>query len=113
MSQRLYRAERFQDIVYLLSGHEFWPYKRWAVMALAAMGRKSEAIRYAESCRGPWTNDSDVDRTCEEILLSSGLIDEAYDVTASMPIARRRISLRSARCVASTPTKRHRRSCRS
>ncbi len=46
--------------------------------ALAAMGRKSEAIRYAESCRGPWTNDNDVNRLCEEILLSSGFIDEAY-----------------------------------
>jgi hypothetical protein len=42
------------------------------------MGRKSEALRYAESCRGPWTNDNDVNRLCEEILLSSGLVDEAY-----------------------------------
>jgi hypothetical protein len=74
----LYRAERYQEIVDLLSGDEIWPYKRWAVKALAATGRKSEAIRYAESCRGPWTSDNDVDRLCEEILLSSGLVDEAY-----------------------------------
>jgi hypothetical protein len=74
----LYHAERYQEIVDLLSGDEIWPYKKWAVKALAAMGRKSEAIRYAESCRSPWTNDNDVNRICEEILLSSGFVDEAY-----------------------------------
>jgi hypothetical protein len=74
----LYRAERYPEIVDLLGGDEIWPYKRWAVNALVAMGRKSEALRYAESCRGPWTNDNDVHRLCEEILLSSGLVDEAY-----------------------------------
>jgi len=47
----LYRAERYQEIVDLLGGAEIWPYKRWAVKALAAMGGKSEAMRYAESCR--------------------------------------------------------------
>ena len=42
------------------------------------MGKKSEAIRYAEASRGSWTSDSAVDRLCEEIVLSSGLADEAY-----------------------------------
>jgi hypothetical protein len=42
------------------------------------MGKKSEAIRYAEASRGPWTDDWEVDEFCEEILLSSGLVDEAY-----------------------------------
>jgi hypothetical protein len=50
----------------------------WAVKALAAMGKKAEAIRYAEACRGPWTSEIDVDALCEEILLSSGLVVEAY-----------------------------------
>jgi hypothetical protein len=49
----LYRAERYQEIVELLGGDEIWPYKWWAVKALAAMGSTSEAIRYAEACRGP------------------------------------------------------------
>ena len=76
----LYRAERYADIVDLVAGDRIiWPYKRWAVKALAAMGRKSEAIKYAESCRGPWTSDGDVDALCEEILLSSGLAEEAYE----------------------------------
>jgi hypothetical protein len=76
----LYRAGRHGEIVDLVAGDRIiWPYKRWAVKALAAMGRKSEAIECAESCRGPWTPDGDVDALCEEILYSSGLVDEAYE----------------------------------
>jgi hypothetical protein len=74
----LYRAQRYQEIVDLLRADTIWPYKRWAVKALAALGRKSEAIRYAESCRGSWTPDGAVDEICEEILLSSELAEEAY-----------------------------------
>lgn len=74
----LYRAGRYPEIVDLVQGDVIWPYKQWAVKALAAMGRKSEAIRYAEACRGPWTPDGGVDALCEETLLSSGLVDEAY-----------------------------------
>jgi hypothetical protein len=76
----LYRAGRYGEIIDLVAGDRIiWPYKRWAVKALAAMGKKSEAIEYAESCRGPWTPDGDVDALCEEILRSSGLVDEAYE----------------------------------
>ncbi len=55
-----------------------WHYREYGVKALAAMGKKAEAIRYAEAERG--INDSPVAiaRTCEEVLLSSGLADEAY-----------------------------------
>jgi hypothetical protein len=74
----LYRAERYEEIVGLLAADAIWPYKRWAVKALAATGRKAEALRYAESCRGPWASDQDIDAVSEEILLSSGLADEAY-----------------------------------
>jgi hypothetical protein len=74
----LYRAERYDELLELLENEKFWPYKRWAVRALAAMGNKAEAIRLAESSRGPWTSDEDVARLCEEILLSSGLVDEAF-----------------------------------
>jgi hypothetical protein len=74
----LYAAERYQEIVEILDVDTIWPYKRWAVRALAAMGKKAEAVRYAESCRGPWTYDEEVNAMCEEILLSSGLVEEAY-----------------------------------
>ena len=74
----LYRAERYEEILGILESERMWHYRRWAVMALAALGRKAEAIQYADSCRGPWTPDGEVDAICEEILLSSGLVDEAY-----------------------------------
>lgn len=75
----LYRAERYEEVIDVVRGDCIWPYKRWAVMALAAMGRKAEALRYAENCRGPWIPDRGVDALGEEILLSSGLVDEAYE----------------------------------
>lgn len=75
----LFRAERYSEILQLLESENFWPYKRWAVKALAAMGKKAEAIRLADASRGPWTSNTDVARLCEEILLSSGLVDEAFD----------------------------------
>ena len=74
----LFRAERYPEILDLLKARTIWPYRRWAVKALAATGRNSEAIAYAESCRGPWTPDGSVDAICEEILLSSGFAEEAY-----------------------------------
>lgn len=74
----LYGAERFDELIELLRGDTIWPYKQWAVRALGASGRKAEALRYAESCRSPWANDAEIDALCEELLLSSGLIDEAY-----------------------------------
>jgi len=48
------------------------------VKALAAQGRKTEAIGYAESCRDPWASGHQIDNLCEGLLLSSGLVDEAY-----------------------------------
>jgi len=74
----LYHAERYDDILDVLKHETFWPYKRWAVKALGALGRKAEAIRLAEASRGPWTSDGDVDALCEELLFSSGLGEEAY-----------------------------------
>jgi hypothetical protein len=75
----LYAAERYEEIVDILRVDAIWPYKRWAVKALAAMGKKAEAIRYAEACRSPWAADHEIDSICEEILLSSGFADEAYE----------------------------------
>lgn len=74
----LYQADRNDELLEVLEQESFWPYRRWAVKALIAQGKKSEAIRCAEECRGPWAGDQDIDSLCEEILLSSGLADEAY-----------------------------------
>ena len=73
----LYRAGRYTEILDVLKEETFWPYRRWAVKALDAMGQKADAIR-SESSRGSWTNDAEVDVLCEELLLSSGLVEEAY-----------------------------------
>ena len=35
-------------------------------------------MQFAEACRSPWESDSRIDELCEEILLSSGQTDEAY-----------------------------------
>jgi hypothetical protein len=77
----LIAAERYDDVLALL---ELAPYKMWhdrkyGMQALAAKGQKAEAIRYAEDVRG--LNDDSpiaIARACEEVLLSSGLVDEAY-----------------------------------
>ena len=58
--------------------HVFWSYRIWAVRALAAQGRKTDAIRLAEASRGPWSSDLEIDRLGEEIFLSSGMVEEAY-----------------------------------
>ncbi|MGD0838190.1 MAG: hypothetical protein ABSB49_16250 [Polyangia bacterium] len=77
----LLAAERYDELEALVETapqHKMWHYRQYAVKALAAMGKNSEAIRYAESERG--INDSPIAiaRVCGEILLSSGLVDEAY-----------------------------------
>ena len=74
----LLRAERFEELYDVLRVEQFWSYKRWAVKALAAEGRADEAIQLAESSRGSWTSDTDVNLLCEGILLSLGRTQEAY-----------------------------------
>jgi hypothetical protein len=74
----LYGAGRYDDLLDLLEHEGFWTYKRWAAKALVAQGKKGEAIALAEANRSPWASDDDIDRFCEEILRSSGLVNEAY-----------------------------------
>ena len=74
----LFAAQRYDELIELVKGDIFWPYKRWAVKAMVAQGRNVEAIAYAESCRNPWASERDIDGLCEQILLSTGHADEAY-----------------------------------
>lgn len=74
----LHAAGRYDEILDVLEHEHFWHYRRWSVKALVAQGKKAEAIQLAESSRSPWASDLDIDRLCEDILLSSGLVDEAY-----------------------------------
>jgi len=77
----LYISGRYQDLLTLLDKAPFnmWWDRRWGVKALVAMGKKSEAIRYAEDNKGINDPASVIAGACEEILLSSGLFDEAYN----------------------------------
>lgn len=74
----LFRAGRYAEIVELLDVDTIWAYDQWAVQALAALGKKAEAIRYAEGCRSSWEDNRQIDALCEKVLLSSGLVEEAY-----------------------------------
>jgi len=76
----LVAAERHDDVLALLelAPYKMWHYRQYGVKALAAKGKNAEAVRYAEEGRG--LNDSPVAiaRACEDVLLSSGLVDDAY-----------------------------------
>ncbi len=76
----LLAAGRYQELLELLelNRHPMWHYRCYGVEALLALGKKAEAIQYAEASRGLNQPDSVIDRACEEILISSGLHEEAY-----------------------------------
>jgi len=74
----LFAAGRHGELIELVRGDIFWPYKRWAVKAMVAQGRHAEAVAFAESCRNPWASSQDIDGLCEDILRSTGRMDEAY-----------------------------------
>ena len=73
-------AGRHQELLDLLETApvNFWYYRAYGVKALVAMGRKAEALKYAEASRSPNQPSHEIDRACQEILLSSGLEEEAY-----------------------------------
>lgn len=76
----LVAAGRHEEVLELLEEAPFvwWHYRKYGVQALVALGRKAEALRYAEASRGRNDHPGPISRACEEILLSSGMADEAY-----------------------------------
>ncbi|HCX33274.1 MAG TPA: hypothetical protein DHV08_06795 [Rhodocyclaceae bacterium] len=76
----LYAAGRHQELLALIDKAPFkwWHDRRWGVKALSAMGKKAEAIRYAEESRGLNDPGWQIAQACEALLLSSGFTDEAY-----------------------------------
>lgn len=76
----MYAAGRYEPLLALLRKERrpFWFHRQWGVKSLLALGRKAEALRYAEDCRGLNEPDVLIAQTCEDILLSSGMVDEAY-----------------------------------
>lgn len=74
-------AGRHEELLELLELDRlrWWHYRSFGAKALVAMGRKAEAIRYAEACRGLNAPDAAISRFCEEVLLTCGMADEAYE----------------------------------
>lgn len=71
---------RYQELLDLLELPRYpsWHYRRYGVEALLALSRKAEAVQYAEGSRGLNQPDTVIDRACEQILISSGLHEDAY-----------------------------------
>lgn len=76
----LYAAGRHEQLLALLERAPFkwWHDRHWGVKALAAMGKKAEAVRYAEQSRGLNDPGWQIAEACEAILLSSGMAEDAY-----------------------------------
>ncbi|GMQ83030.1 MAG: hypothetical protein BMS9Abin05_2502 [Rhodothermia bacterium] len=77
----LLKAGRYDDLLNLLKldPHPGWYERQWGAKALAAQGFISEAIHYAEDSIGLNVYPSTIAGTCEELLLSVGRIEEAYE----------------------------------
>lgn len=77
----LLAAGRHEELLDLLTHAPFisWHYRVYGVRALVAMGRKAEALRYAQDSHGRSDSPTFIAQACEEILRSSGLDGEAYE----------------------------------
>lgn len=97
----LFKAGRNEEILELLdlAPYKMWHDRKWGVKALLAMGRKAEALQYAEESRGLNDNPSAIAESCEEILLSDGQAEEAYRRYA-LPANRKATNLATFRAVA-------------
>lgn len=72
-------AERYDEVLALLerAPYRTWHYRQYGKRAQLAQGRKAEALRYVEEGRGVNDSPSAVARALEEILLCSGLVEDA------------------------------------
>jgi hypothetical protein len=78
----LYAAGRHDELLALIAKSEYryksWHYRMWGAKALAAAGKRAEAIRYAENSKGLNAPLAAIAQFCEGVLLESGFVDEAY-----------------------------------
>lgn len=73
-------AERYSEVMDLLklAPYRTWNHCQFGVKALAAQGKIVDAVRFAEEGRGLNDGWDVVAHACEELLLSAGMVDEAY-----------------------------------
>jgi hypothetical protein len=78
----LYAAGRHDELLALIAKSEYrhksWHNRMWGAKALAAAGKRAEAIRYAEESKGQNAPLAAIAAFCEAVLLDSGFADEAY-----------------------------------
>ena len=78
----LYAAGRHDELLSLVAKSEYrhksWHYRVWGAKALAAQGKRAEAIQYAEESKGLNAPLASIAQFCEGVLLASGFADEAY-----------------------------------
>ncbi|REG58587.1 hypothetical protein B0G80_1246 [Paraburkholderia sp. BL6669N2] len=76
----LYVAHRFDELLALVNSARmtWWGYRQWGAKALVALGRPEEALRYAEQSRNAHAPESAIAVACETILLTCGMMDDAY-----------------------------------
>jgi len=76
----LLAAERHDHLLQLLElkPRLMWHHRKHGVEALLRLGRRADALRYAEEQRASTDNPIAIARECEEILLDAGLRDDAY-----------------------------------
>lgn len=79
-------AGRYLEVLSLLdlAPYKSWSYRQWGVKALIAMGKQAEALLYAEESKDQYSSPIAIAATCEEILLASGMADEAYQRYATL-----------------------------
>jgi len=76
----LHAAGCHEELLTLLvkARYKNWHNRRWGVKALVALGKRSDAIDYAQGSLGLNAPEGQIALACEEILLASGMADEAY-----------------------------------
>jgi len=78
----LLKAGRYDELIGMVENRKpqsSWYERKWGTRALAAQGKTDEAIQFAEDSIGRYAYPSTIAETCEEILLSAGRVDEAYE----------------------------------
>lgn len=78
----MYAASRYDELLVLIAKSEYrhksWHNRVWGAKALAKMGRRAEAIQYAEDSKGLNAPLTAIAAFCEGVLLDAGFADEAY-----------------------------------
>jgi hypothetical protein len=109
----LYAAGRFDELLALIDRAPFkwWHNRQWGVKALAAMGKKAEAIRYAEDSRGLNDPGWQIAELARPSCCLPGWPRRPIGATPSQPIRARRIWPRFAPSPRSTLMCRRSKSC--